>query len=187
MLEPSLVTFQKLPANLQKGPFALPPRTRPYALSMKTVYSLFVRQAPFRDEREFLFEALHHYLRRVASYFPTAVFWINGGFTTWKEWEPPGDIDIVVILNRQDLDLALRTLDGLQLWTMLTVSAEQPGFSGLPKFQPYGGLIDSFPVLADIGALGYWYDLWSTVKAPNGTKLEGSRKGYVEVAADELI
>lgn len=184
---PSLVCFPELGTDVQRGPFALSPSSAPYSMSLAEVYYLFVDKAPYRSEREFVYEALSLYLRSTVSKFPSATFWLDGGFTTWKEWEAPGDVDIVVILDEEDHVEALTTEEGLQFWTLQGVASRHPQFSGLPRHQPYGGLIDSFPIVDDIKALGIWYNTWSTVKDQAGNILENVYKGFVEVTADEVI
>ncbi|MHA7663066.1 DUF6932 family protein [Mycolicibacterium sp. HS_4_1] len=77
------------------GPHATLPPGRHLA-TFDEIYELFVEQAPFKDERELIYEALRLYAKVVDQEFSDVTLWINGGFITHKSWAAPKDADVVV-------------------------------------------------------------------------------------------
>jgi len=71
--------------------------------------------------------------------------------------------------------------ENASLWTMLKVSAQQPMLIGERKVQPMGGLVDAFAVPNDEVRVQYWTDMWSGVTNRSGERVDGKRKGFVEV------
>jgi len=170
-----------LPAMDHRG--LLPPATDPYPATLEELHQRFVVEAPFREQRQRVFDALSLYASLVWEALPTARLRIDGGFVTHKPWAAPEDADIVVVYDRPTppggLDKAVRR----PLFTMkdvVSVIAGRP--ANLDKVAVMGGLIDAYPVPADKHAvLAYWDRMWANVTGPGKTLLDGERKGYVEV------
>lgn len=160
------------------GPYAtLPPGRHPATL--QEVYDRFVVAAPFRARRELIFRAVSLYVDLVKLDFPTARFWLDGGFVTHKTWAPPEDADIVVVVDMTEIG---RTQEDrfLPLHSMLDAAADQPRCS-TAKLHPMGGLIDAFIIPDFAPALDAWDRNWSYVKDQSGTLVSGVSKGYLEV------
>jgi hypothetical protein len=71
----------------------LPPGIHSAAIS--DVYERFVCDAPHREHREMLYQALRTYLMLLRRFIPSGRAWINGGFGTRKD-AAPHDVDVVV-------------------------------------------------------------------------------------------
>lgn len=155
----------------------------PYLLTIEQLYSAFVMDAPFRDERELLFAAFDTYMKQTKTIIPNRRVWVDGSFVSLMENRSPGDIDLLSIVEGSSPEQR-RELVRRGLLTMSEVSAkiqgkETPTF---PKFAPYGGLVDAYYVDAGNPAVvEQWKTNWSTPKSEDG-QLDFSReKGFVEV------
>lgn len=161
---------------------------QPYQCTVAELHERFVKQAPFPEQRELLFDALRIYNTLVWRFFPQARLWINGGFVTHKRWAAPGDIDVAIIIRLEDYtalpEEAKAELN--QLLTLQDVSASSPDFAHLRRLQPMGGMIDGF-IGVDTGDPGHqpslraWFEQWSGVTDEHKQPRHGVRKGFVEV------
>ena len=155
----------------------------PYELSLIEIRELFVDSAPFRDERQLIFDAFLVYLRQTESIVPDRRVWVDGSFMSVREDRAPSDIDILLIVGDSTPDQR-RELARRGLLTMSEVrskigTVEIPEFS---KLSPYGGLVDAYYVDSSQPSLiNTWAQSWSTPKGEDG-QLDFSRsKGFVEV------
>ncbi|MBT1618089.1 hypothetical protein KK090_02350 [Curtobacterium flaccumfaciens pv. poinsettiae] len=170
-----------LPAMDDRG--LLPPATHPYETTLDELHQRFVVEAPFREQRQRVFDALSLYASLVWDSLPTARLRIDGGFITHKTWAAPEDADVVVVYDRPTPSGGLSAVVRAPLFTMSNLTAVVSDQSvTLDKAPVMGGLIDAYPAPADKPAgLAYWDRLWSNVTGPGKTLLDGERKGYVEV------
>ncbi|MGN7222381.1 DUF6932 family protein [Curtobacterium flaccumfaciens] len=161
----------------------LPPATHPYETTLDELHQRFVVEAPFREQRQRVFDALSLYASLVWDSLPTARLRIDGGFITHKTWAAPKDADVVVVYDRPTPSGGLSAVVRAPLFTMSNLTAVVSDQSvTLDKAPVMGGLIDAYPAPADKPAgLAYWDRLWSNVTGPGKTLLDGERKGYVEV------
>jgi hypothetical protein len=141
--------------------------------TVTTVRRLFVEQAPYRSDRELIWEAFGVYHAQVLRLLPSARFWVDGGFVTHKDWAAPKDVDVCLIAQADEIAAA-----GVALMPLLTDA------SGATRIQPMGGLVDSFITVPrpdpDCNT-AYWAHQWSRVQDLNGNEDASRRKGYVEV------
>lgn len=148
------------------------------------VYDVFVENAPFRDEREVIFEALKLYAKIVATLCPGPALWVNGGFVTHKAWAAPKDADVVVVVPQVHYP---NVCSNPMVWAYITlqgVTASDPSTGGglIGRIQPMAGLIDGFLISDDPALSGVWDYRWSLVNDENGNLLpDTTRKGYLEV------
>lgn len=161
----------------------LPDRS-PHRSSIAEVEKLFVDEAPNSASRRVIFEAFRLYSTLIWAHFPTAQLWLNGGFVTHKA-SAPHDLDVAFLVNSAELTTALNSAP--EIWSLLTlqgVSSSMP-LVGIQRLQPFGGLIDSFYVPADVpAAVQAWKDRWSFAPTPDGlTYRSDITKGYVEVTS----
>ncbi|MDQ0537704.1 hypothetical protein DEJ21_00795 [Curtobacterium sp. MCSS17_006] len=170
-----------LPALDDRG--FLPPATHPYPATLDELHQRFVVEAPFRERRQRVFDALSLYAALVWDALPSARLRIDGGFVTHKPWAAPEDADVVVVYDRPTPPGGLSAVVRAPLFTMSNLTAVVSGESvTLEKAAVMGGLIDAYPAPADKPALlAYWDRMWSNVTGPGKTSLDGERKGYVEV------
>ncbi|WP_108719513.1 hypothetical protein [Miniimonas sp. S16] len=138
--------------------------------SMAEVEEVFVVGAPFEAERRILWDAFKAYRSVALAHYPSARFWVNGGFVTHKTWAAPHDIDVCVVVPGAEV-LAVGQA-GEHLWTT----------PGPPRIQPMAGLVDGFLAVAEmLDDLNYWRSMWTSVTDSDGTADPGRRKGYLEV------
>jgi len=133
--------------------------------------------------REHIFAGLRVWARAVSETLGPGRLWLNGEFVTHSP-TPPGGVTVVVIPD--SLSSALAALDdgtAYPLLTMYDVVFMKPGRGGhLAELRSVGALVDAF--LADESKpndLEIWDLLWSQATLPDGGKMGGARKGYVEV------
>lgn len=158
----------------------LPCASKPYATTLDEIRVRFVENATTaKAHRERLFRALEMHVELVRRKFGTGIrAWIDGGFVIDKDW-PPKDIDVAYVMPVERYVEASRP-EHASLWTLQAVSAQSPSLF-TDRLQPMGGLIDAFPAIDDPSQTGYWHDKWSGVTDRNGERIEGERKGFVEV------
>lgn len=150
----------------------LPPGRHPADLS--DIYERFVWDAPHRNERELLFNALSGYLGMVLRLVPSGRAWV-GGALSLRGNDVPADVDVVLIPDDWG---ALKRLEGPAkeafhgLLTLQGVLAEQPA-TYLERVQPVAGLLDGF--LCHPSDEEAWAAVWST------GPVAGSVKGFAEV------
>lgn len=157
----------------------LPPRQQPYLLTWGEIHEMFVTQAPYRERRQRIFSALQLFADSIWELIPDARLWINGGFTTQKDWAAPEDVDVVILGNAVPpqtkaalLNQGLLTLEDVNF----SVNAKT---MHVPALKTFGGLVDSY--LADVKSEEVWRAQWSRVRGPDGKVIEGVKKGFVEV------
>lgn len=66
--------------------------------TLDEVHKVFVDGAPFEPDRRRIFAALEIYAGMLWTELPSAVLWVNGGFVTHKQWAPPADVDVAVLV-----------------------------------------------------------------------------------------
>lgn len=158
----------------------LPYSPFPYRATMSDAHDLFVVQAPYREARQRIFDALQVYAACVWGVLPQARLWIDGGFASHKDWEAPEDVDVAIVVD--DINTTERAqLVTAGLLTLATVSAkigdvELPEFS---RLRPMGGLVDSY--LATRTTRDVYRMQWSRVRGPDREIIEGVLKGFLEV------
>lgn len=163
------------------GPHATLPPGRHLA-TFDEIYELFVEQAPFKDERELIYDALRLYAKVVDQEFSDVTLWINGGFITHKSWAAPKDADVVVVVPMSDYANMCSNTDCLRYLTLQGVMVGYPQTSApVSRVQPMAGLIDSFVVPDDPAQLAVWDLTWSTVTDQNKNVVAAVKKGYLEV------
>lgn len=162
------------------GPHATLPPGR-HVATFAEVYERFVEQAPFRGERELIYDALRLYAKVVEKEFSDVTLWINGGFVTHKSWAPK-DADVVAVVPMSDYTNMCSNADCLRYLTLQGVMVAVPQTSApVPRVQPMAGLIDGFVVPDDPVQLAVWELTWSTVTDQNKNVVPGVQKGYLEV------
>lgn len=163
------------------GPYGVLPEGR-HPATFDEIYDRFVVEAPFRERRELIFQALTLHAKLVASTFGRARLWIDGGFVTHKTWAEPEDADVAVLVPMSEYARAAEDKN-LPLWTVLGVAGEinrQP--VGTLKLHPMGGLMDAFWLPDGVPSLAAaWDGLWSRVRDEHGDEVVGLKKGYLEV------
>lgn len=156
------------------------PAGDPHPATLDEIYALFVEQAPFRRRREKIYTALELFIHQVWEISPQAYFWVDGGFTTHKQWGAPEDADVVAFVPVEEIDL-FRTDKKVPLHSLLGVKSQSITGSYTEKLHSYGGLMDTF-IVPDTGPhRETWDNRWSKVRGPNREEIPGARKGYVEV------
>lgn len=166
-----------LPAWNESG--LLPPGAHKAALP--DIYERFVLDAPHRDHRELLFEALTIHLKLFQAIVPAGVAWVDGSFCRCGQ-RPPKDVDIVI--RPTDWN-ALRTASGevkakmYALLTLLEARATTPPFE-VSRLQPVGGAIDAY--VCQPGEEAFWREEWSRVLDERRNVVSGTLKGFAEVA-----
>lgn len=156
----------------EDGAWYLPPGL--HAATLDEIEERFVFSAPFADRRRIVFDAFRLWHGIVTSIVPDSRFWVDGGFVTHKPWAAPSDVDVTVMLRPDNLN-------------NLTAEQQQrldPMFTkhGATRQQPMSGLVDAFVCRrGDVDKTLYWREHWSTVLDENRVKLDGTRKGFVEV------
>jgi hypothetical protein len=158
----------------------LPPSQAPYLVTMADIHELFVVQAPFRERREVLFRAFEIYSELIWDRIPYARIWVDGGFTTHKNWAAPDDIDVVVVAD----NLAPATKRELVTDGLLTLSNVAAAFNNQPlpsvaKMRPFGGLIDAYFATSSTTQLIKMQ--FSRVRGPDGLIVPNLSKGILEV------
>lgn len=145
-----------------------------HAATLDEIEERFVDGAPFSDRRRVMFDAFRLWHGIVTSIVPSARFWVDGGFVTHKPWGVPSDVDVTVMLRRDDLN-NLTPGEQAQLDPMFTKI-------GPPRQQPMSGLVDAFLCIrGDVDKTLYWREHWSTVLDESRAKIDGTRKGFLEV------
>ncbi|KAA9151506.1 hypothetical protein F6B41_18020 [Microbacterium lushaniae] len=145
-----------------------------HAATLDEIEERFVDAAPFTDERRIIFDAFRLWHGIITTVVPSARFWVDGGFVTHKPWAAPSDVDVTVMLRPDDLN-NLTPQEQQRLDPMFTKH-------GPPRQQPMSGLVDAFVCLrGDVDKTLYWREHWSTVLDESRVKIEGTRKGFVEV------
>lgn len=171
---------------------AIPPTGGRYATlpvgrhqaTFEETYDVFVENAPFRAEREVIFEALTLYAKIVADLCPGLALWVNGGFVTHKEWAAPKDADVAVVVPQAHYS---NVCSNPMAWTYVTlqgvaVAVPSTGAGLIGRIQPMAGLIDGFLTSDDPALSDVWHYRWSLVTDEKGNLLPGTtRKGYLEV------
>ncbi|XBH21579.1 hypothetical protein V5R04_15445 [Jonesiaceae bacterium BS-20] len=143
--------------------------------SIEEVRRAFVENAPFREQRDRLWNTFLVYRSLILDVIPNARFWVDGGFVTHKEWAAPKDIDVCVLVVQRDLEGVDASFEDL-------LTRED---SAGRRVQPMGGLIDGFLVIRNNRAsLQYWHEHWTNVTDQNGDLDPVRRKGYVEVIGE---
>lgn len=157
----------------------LPYQHGPYLFTWGEIHELFVAQAPFRERRERLFNALQLFADSVWDILPGARLWVDGGFVTHKTWAAPEDVDVVIVTTqaapekkRLLVEQGLLTFSDMKFDVMDTPRS-------LNKLRPFGGLVDSY--FADAKREDIWRLQWSKVRGPDGEIVDGLKKGFVEV------
>lgn len=157
----------------------LPPQQQPYLLTWGEVHELFVVKAPYRERRQRIFAALQLFADSVWEIVPDARLWIDGGFTTHKEWGAPEDVDVVILGNALSPQMKATLLhQGLLTMEKLDFQVNSK-IMHIPSLRPFGGLVDAY--LADSKREDFWRAQWSRVKGPDGKVIDGLKKGFVEV------
>lgn len=152
-----------------------------HVTTLDEIERVFVREAPFSNERALIFDALRIYARLVWARFPEAVLWVDGGFVTHKDWAPPKDVDVTVVLTGMaDYDPHEHPED-VPLWTLMDVSAGRPSLASIERVQPMGGLVDGFYAPGDNAAtVTFWTGWWKRLSKQDGQVVPNA-KGFVEV------
>ena len=162
----------------------LPPAPFPHThqASLEELYERFVEQAPFRESRERLFQALRLYLDDVLSFAPVHSAWINGGFITLKEWGPPQDIDLVLKVSATEMNMLSAELRKRFRRAMTLPSGIDQSGKDLGKTAPMNGMIDAYYLLDNqMEDARRWHAQWSSLRGPEGHTLDDTHKGFVEV------
>jgi hypothetical protein len=159
----------------------LDPSTDPYTATLPELHERFVLQSPsHQPARQRVFKALELHLELLAEVGGPAKVWIDGGFVTHKT-DAPKDVDLVYLCRDPGHMGAMLRSD--QIITLLTLGDVIFGFpfaAGAKRLQPVGGLVDAF--LALPAAQMYWASQWAMIKGPDGKRVPGTRKGFVEVS-----
>ncbi|SKC37423.1 DUF6932 family protein [Okibacterium fritillariae] len=158
----------------------LPPAQLPYQVTMTDIYTMFVQDAPYRERRELLFDALKIYTSLIWTEIPYARIWVDGGFATRKDWAPPEDVDVVVVADDVPLKVKAKLAsEGLLTLSAVSASIDKSNLPMIHKLRPFGGLVDAYFATSKTSALLYQY--MTSVKGPDGEVIHGVRKGIAEV------
>lgn len=170
---------------------AIPPTSGPYAIlpvgrhsaTFAEVYDSFVVNAPFKDERELIYDALMVYTRALKREFSQLRLWINGGFVTHKPWAAPNDTDVAVVVPQAEYSNMLSNPGIFTYLTLQNVLVPVNPIQSLrvPRLQPMAGLIDGFIVADDPAQTAVWDYEWSRVRDRNKNEVPNLKKGYLEV------
>lgn len=159
----------------------------PYQLTIEELHAVFVENAPFSDEREFLFSMFTNYLRQVREIVPDKRVWVDGSFVSMREDRAPSDVDVALLVNgptpKQRRELLTQ---GLLTMSEVAFTMGQKQMPKIGKLSPYGGLVDAYVVDAGSPAeVAHWQMLWSTPKGPDGSLEFERSKGFVEVITND--
>jgi hypothetical protein len=159
----------------------LDPSTDPYVATLTELHERFVVESPdHRDSRARIFTALELHLELLVEVGGPAKVWIDGGFVTYKP-AAPNDVDLVYLCrDAAHMGAMLRADRILELLTLQDIVFALPFAAGTKRLQPVGGLVDAF--LAVPSDQTYWATQWSMMKGPDGKRVPGTRKGFVEVS-----
>ncbi|MGU3652516.1 DUF6932 family protein [Mycolicibacterium sp. A43C] len=159
----------------------LDPSALPYKGTLDELHQRFVAESPtHNDERARIFSALVVHLELLEDVGGPASVWVDGGFITYKE-AAPHDVDLVYLCrDEHHMGTMLRSPDVFTLLTMADVIIGFPVEVGLQRLQPVGGLVDAFLTIPE-GQM-YWAAQWAKIKGPDGNRVPGTRKGFVEVS-----
>jgi hypothetical protein len=159
----------------------LDPGTDPYLGTLAELHERFVVRSPHhQDARATIFRALELHLELLVEVGGPAKVWIDGGFVTYKP-TAPRDVDLVYLCrDGAHMGAILRSDRIVELLTLQHVIFGAPFAAGAKRLQPVGGLVDAF--LALPAAQMYWAAQWSMIKGPDGKRVPGTRKGFVEVS-----
>lgn len=175
----SLSKLAELPA-LDPILGTLPGSPIPYRLTMSDIHQLFVVSAPFRERREDLFAAFEVYSKSVWEELPKARLWVDGGFSTHKNWEAPDDIDVLVVDDDASLASKARLASrGMFTMSKVTGTIGKKELPELEKLRPFGGMIDAY--YATSFSTELIRSQWTQVRGPDGEFVPGAVKGIVEV------
>ena len=165
-----------MPIPPTSGLYGLLPEGK-HPATMEEIADIFVENAPFHvAERRVIFAALRVWTELMSKIIPSYRMWVDGGFATHKDWAAPSDVDVVVLVSSDDLN-ALDS-DGQKLFESLLT--RQVG--GGNRQQPMGGLVDGFYVVrGDVDQTVYWKEFWSNVNDSRKARVDGVRKGFLEV------
>lgn len=123
----------------------------PERASLDEVEHVFVRNAPFSQERALRFDLLRYHAEIVqrAVGKERLYMWINGGFVTHKAWRQPRDVDVVYFTTETGLKL-LTNGTRASLWTLssvtATIGAKGPKVQ-LESLQPMANMVDAYVAL----------------------------------------
>lgn len=147
---------------------------------LQGIHDRFVDDAPNKDEREVLFNALTLYLNWIRPLVGPASIWIDGGFSMRKN-APPNDVDIVIFPDDWECINSLDSEGQKRLWSSIThqdVSSNVASDGLVPRVQPMAGMLDAF--ISPFENRDYWRGIWSRVKL-DGIIIEELTKGFAEV------
>lgn len=162
-----------LPEMCLDGLFPVLPSGK-HGVRLDDLYDRFVTQAPYREERERIWIAFRAWHQQAAGYFPGASVFIDGGFVTWKPWEPPSDIDVTIFARKEQF-VALESWRRPELFND-TID----GTTEVRK--PQNGLVDAHWAIRGIPQkVDYWTYYFSRVRGKSGEILDGATKGFLEV------
>jgi hypothetical protein len=159
----------------------LDPSTLPYKGTLEELHERFVVESPsHQEERALIFRALLLHLELLVAVGGPGAVWVDGGFITYKD-VAPHDIDLVYLCRDEShMGMMLRSPEIYSLLTIADVIMDFPVAGGLRRLQPVGGLVDAFLTLPE-GQM-YWAAQWAKIKGPDGNRVPGTRKGFVEVS-----
>lgn len=146
-----------------------------HTVTLDEVYERFVVAAPFRSERQTVWNAFLLWSDLVWALFPDSPMWIDGGFVTHKAWAAPRDVDVAVTVKQSVYNSVMDERWQGQLWT--TNNSDDK----TKRVQPMGGYVDGFPIIRGLTDRRIWEHYWSSVADANGDLIPGAVKGYVEV------
>jgi hypothetical protein len=159
----------------------LDPSTDPYPATLSELHERFVDESPdHKPARQRIFKALELHLELLREVGGPAKVWIDGGFITYKA-NAPKDVDLVYLCHdAAHMGAMLRAEPITSLLTLGDVIFGFPFAAGAKRLQPVGGLVDAF--LALPAGQMYWASQWAKIKGPDGKRVPGTRKGFVEVS-----
>jgi hypothetical protein len=144
----------------------------PVVATLGALYAVFVEQAPFREEREMLWDSYLLWDRTAAELMPEGQVFMDGNFLAHGD-SAPRDIDVFVVAPSS----SYRSLNLDERRRIFNSVFE----NGLLKFKPFGMIDASWCDAANPSACEYWSRLWSSTRSEDGSISEDRRKGYVEV------
>src|SRR5690348_14256715 len=71
--------------------------------TLPEIEKFFVDEAPCSEHRRTVFTAFTTWVDLLRGLSPSAILWINGGFTTYKN-EPPKDADVAALIGKNDMN-----------------------------------------------------------------------------------
>ncbi|BCO91831.1 DUF6932 family protein [Mycobacterium paraintracellulare] len=159
----------------------LDPSTDPYPCTLPELHERFVSESPdHKSARQRIFKALELHLELLYEVGGPAKVWIDGGFVTYKA-DAPKDVDLVYLCRDEAHMGTMLRADRIP--TLLTLGDVIFGFpfaAGARRMQPVGGLVDAF--LTVPAGQTYWAAQWAMIKGPDGKRVPGTRKGFMEVS-----